>query len=477
MTQQGNEFEVIVIGSGLGGLIAATLLSKKIQPILVLKERGYQRLYFNSRYRFPPFSNLSERCVKTALLQKIVQALGLTGPMSLRGQGKKGKMSCQVILPKARVDLHDDRSLLQEEWRREFPGEVAQIETFYQEMEHLRSLLKKSKRDFFPLQPPSWIRRWLPVHPPPEMTVAERLSPLSKEFRTFIDLQLIASGNLYPDRFPLSLGAYLLSHDPAEEWMSNLDLVKLEQGVSEKFLQSGGKIEEIGKIERVDADWRKGFTVSMGGNPKVYRAKSLIFNSPLPHLSNIEGKGGRLLSGWTRRIQPRYLILPLYMGIVEKVVPVGMADHLVSILDLERPYEGGNLLFVALSPKGDETQAPEGRRALTVQSLMPIEKWGPGSWMECQKGVMSHLSHLIPFLDHYVEFVDADWTQSRVSRWSFPDFIYGMTSDFQWRDGIVPTRISSHLYFTGKENHPYLGFEGEALSGLMVAAQVLKQHS
>jgi hypothetical protein len=51
-----------------------------------------------------------------------------------------------------------------------------------------------------------------------------------------------------------------------------------------------------------------------------------------------------------------------------------------------------------------------------------------------------------------------------------------MPGDFQWRERIVPTRISKDLYFTGKENHPHLGLEGEVLSGLMVAEQILKKY-
>jgi len=37
------------------------------------------------------------------------------------------------------------------------------------------------------------------------------------------------------------------------------------------------------------------------------------------------------------------------------VVPVGMQDLLVSILDLEKPYEEGNVLFLSLVPKGTNT--------------------------------------------------------------------------------------------------------------------------
>jgi phytoene dehydrogenase-like protein len=171
------------------------------------------------------------------------------------------------------------------------------------------------------------------------------------------------------------------------------------------------------------------------------------------------------------------VLIPLFLGIREKVVPVGMRDLLVSILDLNKPYEGGNLLFISLSQKGDESEAPEGRRALIVESLMIPKRWDPDLFVEHQKGVMKHLNHLFPFLEENIEFTDWDWVNEQFSCWSYPHFLYETTSDFQWREGVVPNRISNNFYFIGKESFPYLGIEGEVLSGLIVAQQILEKYS
>jgi hypothetical protein len=171
------------------------------------------------------------------------------------------------------------------------------------------------------------------------------------------------------------------------------------------------------------------------------------------------------------------MLIPLFLGIHEKAVPVGMKDLLVSVLDLSKPYEGGNLLFLSLSQKGDETKAPNGRRALTVESLILPGEWSPDSFIEHRKGVMKHLNHLFPFLEENIEYTDWDWANKQCLCWSYPHFYYETTSDFQWRKGIVPNRISKRFRFVGKENFPYLGMEGEVLSGLMVAQQILKEYS
>jgi len=233
-------------------------------------------------------------------------------------------------------------------------------------------------------------------------------------------------------------------------------------------------MEEIEGVERVERGWRKGFTLSLKKDGRALRSKFLIFNSPLHCLSNFMVKKRRRLLKWGEKIQTRYVLIPLFLGICEKVVPVGMRDLLVSILDLNKSYEGGNLLFISLSQKGDETEAPNGRRALIVESLMIPQKWDSDSFVEHQKGVMKHLSYLFPFLEEYIEFMDWDWAKKQFSCWSYPHFIYEATSNFLWREGVVSNRISKNFYFIGKENFPYLGLEGEVLSGSMVAHQILE---
>jgi phytoene dehydrogenase-like protein len=491
MKWQGDEYEVIILGSGLGGLIAGAYLSKEHHPVLLLKENQYQSSYKEKGYRFIPFSNFSEKRIKGTLLRRISKDLDIPSFISQRGETRwdetklikpKQKVAFQVILPKSRIDLFNQRSMLQMELEREFPKEIAQIENFYTEMEELQPLLKMEKAkekpgSFFPIQPRSLIKRWWPFNPLPKGRIDQRLAPFSREFREFIKLQWVSWGNLFSDQFPISLANYLLFHDGTDEWESEIDLEILREKILGKFLQSGGKIEEIERVERVEKRWRRGMTLSLKGDARAFRSQFLIFNSPLHRLSTLLGKKGRRLSKWGERIPPRYVLIPLFLGVREKVIPVGMRDLLVSILDLNKPYEGGNLLFLSLSQKGEEKKAPDERRALTVESLMIPDKWDSDSFAEHQKGVMKHLSYLFPFLEEHIEFMDWDWANHHYPCWSYPHFFYETPSHFQWREGVVPNQISKGFYFIGKENFPYLGMEGEVLNGLMVAQNIIKKYS
>jgi phytoene dehydrogenase-like protein len=490
MKRNGDEYEVIVVGSGFGGLVAAALLAYHNCKVLLLKESSYHPFYVRGGYRFVPFSNFSERRLRLALLQRISQALNLPSLIRDREDARKSetkserpkqKVAFQVILPKSRIDLFYHRSMLEVEWKREFPEELSRIESFYNEMDRIQSLLKKMKTEdawsVFPHGPSPWIKRWFPFQSLPKATMDEKLFSFSREFREFIQLQLISWGNVDSRRFPIFLASYLLSSEGAEKWVSNPDAEKMAKGIFEKFLQSGGIVEEIEGVEKIDIGWwRKKFTLKVTGEKKTIGSKFLIINSPLHRVSPFLGKREKLLSKWSEKIQPRYALLPIFLGIDEKVVPVGMRDLLVSILDLEKPYEGGNLLFLSLSQKGDETTAPEGKRALMVESLMSVKKWNESSLEEHLKSVMGHVQRLFPFHEGYIEFTDCSWANRQFLCWSYPHFHYETGQDFKWGEGVVPNRISKNLYFVGKENFPYLGIEGEVTSGWRVAKQILERY-
>ena len=302
MSQHPNDSEVIVLGSGLGGLIAATLLVKERHRVILLKEKDYQSSYRREGYQFTPFSNFSEKRLKPALLRRVSEELGL--PFSeqdlendfpgKRGFGTTGGVPFQVILPKARIDLFDDPSLLQMEWRREFPRELDRIEALYDEFSKLLRLLesgeKKGDSPFFPLAERSFIRKGLSFLSPSRNERDERLSSFSGEFNELIRLQLIAWGNLYSDAFPISLIAYLLLREGRGEWASHVDVERMEAKIIDAFVQSGGEVEEIEKVQRVDKKWRKGFTIALEGNRRVFRSSSLILNAPLHSFIGLLGK-------------------------------------------------------------------------------------------------------------------------------------------------------------------------------------------
>lgn len=473
--QKPTEYEVIILGSGLGGLIAGTLLLTKARSVLLLMEKGSQSYFRKGGYRFIPFSSLSEKNLKFDLIQAVSQRLGLSIVEREVSQGdeekKKEKVSFQVILPKSRIDLYQNWFFLRKELKREFPKEIFEIEKFYDEMAKIRASLKGLK-GYQSLSLP------LPMQAPRPLMknrfYFER-SPFSKEFKRFLQLQLVSYGNYHSDWFPIPFIAFGLLNEETDKSIPYIDLETFKNHIFKKFLDSGGRVEEIERVGRIEMGWRRGWTIFLDEGRSWYHSNILIFNSPLHPLAPLLGGKRKKISKFERKIQPHYLLIPMFLGVQEKVIPVGMGDLLISILDLENSFEGGNLLFLSLSPNGDESMAPEGKRALTVEGLMSFDKWNQGLFDAFKDGVLNHLKRLIPFFEDHLEFIDWEWAFEQVTKWSYSHFIYEGKGDFNWKDGVIPIRMLKNLYLTGKENFPYLGLEGEILSGLKAGEEILKR--
>ena len=474
MERRINKGKVMILGSGLGGLLAGALLSRENLEVFLFKEKRYRPSYVREGFRFTPFSNFSEIRIKPTLLQELSRISPLRLPVDAEEEGRQLKLAFdktrreigfQVVLPNRRIDLFSDPSHSRREWRREFPNEVDRIENLYQELGHLQPL------SFSPTR--SWIKRWFSFDRFRKESIEEKLSLFSKDFRQFIHLQLVSQSNLYSHRLPLVLSTSLLLNEEGSS--PNLNAERLRKILLDELISSGGEVEEIAGVEKVEFKWRKGIFLSPSGDQRTWQGDSLILNSPFHRLRGFMGeKKGRLWPKWGKKVQPRYGLFPVFLGIREEVVPVGMKDHLVSLLDSDKPVEGGNVLFITLSPKGNTNQAPEKKRALVAEGLIPFGKWDQVSTEEQQKGVMRHLHHLIPFLDRYVEFEDSGYGKEQISCWSYPHFLYETTYPFRRQEGVVPTQLTKNLYFVGKESFPHFGLGGEILGGWKVAQQILK---
>ncbi len=467
-----DSIDVVVLGEGLGGLIAATLLVQSHLHVLLIKEKDYRPVYVREGYRFVPFSNVQEKGIKAHLIQKISSMLSLPKFPDLPEDGG----SCQIILPQARIDLFSHGPLFEREMRREFPKEVEDIRRVYTLMTKIKESLDKEKKEkeeeVFPLSPfPSLWKRVKGFSRKKEL-LNRKLSSLSKEFKDYLKLQILAKGNLIPDQIDLSLASYLLI---SKFGFRGIPSERMKEILFEKFIESGGEVLDLEGLEALEKGGQDRFRLSFKNGGRAIHSKFLLLNAPLHRISERFDFLQRRLSKWTKKIRPSFQILPLFLGIREKGIPVGMKDFLVSILDLDRSYEDGNVIFLSLSPRGEESQAPEGRRALLAEGLIAINQWDSISMDRFQKGVISHLKYLVPFFEEFVEFVDFQWTLEQANKISYPHLIYETDSNFRWREGIVPLRVSKSLFFTGKENFPYLGVEGEILGGIWVGREILRK--
>ena len=363
---QTSEQDVIVLGSGLGGLTAAALLSRKGLSVLLLREKASGSSCVRDGYHFVPFSNFSERQVRPEIVKWLSDVLALS-PSSpppeeadhpeRKSTFSKDRVSFQVLLPNSRIDLFAEREKLLKEWEREFPEEATRLDEFHHKMDLLARKLKKgrSKLNAWPFCL-SESRGFFTRGFTSDTTLD--LSSFSREFQQLIRLQLISWGSFMTDEFPEPLAAYLLSRDRLSLPFPASDSEDLKRRILAALVDRGGRIEEIDGIEEAKSHWRRGVTIISGEDKKEFRSRVLIINAPLHRMAQVPGTVGERLSRYRTRIRPRYVCLPLFLGLQEEVIPVGMRNLLVSVADLEKPYEGGNALFISLSPEGERERPP-----------------------------------------------------------------------------------------------------------------------
>lgn len=478
MSEKRERYDVIVIGSAIGGLFSASLMAKMNISVLILKEKNYETSLLKNGYRFIPFSNFSEINLNKKLIDWIFEELDISWQpfrkaLSDESEIRK-RISYQVLLPDNRIDVTDEALLFRIELEREFRNELDKIGDFFDEIRKIRDFLKDIKSrevpsGFFPVRRANLFVKWISSFFKRER-MDKRLLRFSKEFREFIKAQLIAYGNFYPKQPSLYVSAYSLLKG-LEDIDKTIDIEKLNTHIINRFYSTEGKIHEVGKIERVERK-KDRFIINLDGGEKVLESRFIVINHPFKNISYFTNNESHHLLKWEKLIRPYYTIIPIFLGIKEKVVPVGMKNLLVSIFDLNKPYESGNLIYISISPTGDEFWAPRARRALVVEAL--IHNGGINSLDESfKRQVFSHLYNIIPFLEDYIDFVDFDWAEKQMTCWSYPYFIYGVEKSFDWRAGIIPNKLSKNLFFIGKENFPYLGLEGEIISGYLTAHNIL----
>jgi hypothetical protein len=168
-----------------------------------------------------------------------------------------------------------------------------------------------------------------------------------------------------------------------------------------------------------------------------------------------------------------------YLGLEEKVIPLGMEDNLL----LMREDDGGPLglkcCFLALSSAGSE-MAPKGKRSLTVTSFLSADTLADltrDQVTEIRDDLLLALESVIPFLGEGLDHFSSDLSdlgpadELRLNR----PLGTGITA---WIPGIigrmaVATRYKGRVAII-KPTPNELGIEGEALAALSAAGVLRK---
>ena len=380
--------DVIVIGSGIGGLTTAALLAKDGYHVTVMEAQTYPggsaSTFFHKGYRFDSGATVAGGFQPNGPHYLVGKLLDLDWNVHTYDPAWVVHMpECEIALTR------DNKDVL-----RAFPQSAG----FWDQQSHIADQGWSLSAQGLPW-PPTNIAEVMQIakvgitNLPSDLQIIPFALMSAKqwmglhglnnnpEFVRFIDGQLLISAQT------TSQNAYALYSATA------LDLAR--QGVYHAKGGIGGIAEQlVGKIRELGGDvlFRQNVTRIAVENDSVsgvwakkgrrtqhedfYPADFVIANTTPWSLEQLlDANAPEPLRRENKRRDTTSGAFVLHLGVKSAFLPDEFADHHQFLMDVDGPMGEGRSLFMSVSPGWDSTRAPEGERAVTVTTHTRVQPW------------------------------------------------------------------------------------------------------
>ena len=383
-----SEYDVIVIGSGIGGLVTATQLAAKGLQVLVLESYlipGGSAGYFEREgYRFDVGASMIFGFGDRGTTNLLTRALATVG-QSL--ETLPDPVQIHYHLP-GEIDLkvHRDYEQFLQELIAKFPQEAKGIRQFYDECWQVFNCL--NAMDLLSLEEPRYLLRVFFQHPgaclglvkylPQNVGDIARRYIQDPALLKFIDMECYCWSVVPADLTPMMNAGMVFS----DRHYGGINYPKGGVGkIAEKLVtgleKAGGEIRYQSRVTQILQNGKTAIGVQLANGEKLY-ARRIVSNATRWDTF------GKLLNGealpakeqrWQNRYQPSPSFLSLHLGVKADLLPAGTECHHILLENWDDLEKEQGTVFVSIPTLLDPSLAPPDHHIIHAFTPSWLEHW------------------------------------------------------------------------------------------------------
>lgn len=489
------EFDAIVIGSGIGGLVTATQLAAKGAKVLVLERYlipGGSAGYFEREgYRFDVGASMifgfGDQGT-TNLLTKALQAVNV----SL--ETIPDPVQIHYHLPDG-LDLrvHRNYEKFLQEIIEYFPQERHGIRQFYNECWNVFNCLNAI--ELRSLEEPRYLTRVFLQHPGACLGLVKYLpqnaGDIARQYITdptllkFIDIECYCWSVVPAEMTPMINAGMVFSdrHYGGVNYPKG-GVGQIAQKLVEGLIRAGSQIRYKARVTQILIEQGQAVGVQLATG-EVYRAKRIVSNAtrwdtfeqllPPEKMPAAEKK-------WQQRYQKSPSFLSLHLGVEADVLPLGTDCHHIILEDWNQMEAPEGTLFVSIPTLLDPNLAPEDYHILHVFTPSWVDDWQDMAADEYEEKkeeaagrIIERLEKFFPGLDAGLDYMEIGTPRTHRRYLGRMDGSYGPIPrrKLQGLLGMPFNRTSiPGLYCVGDSTFPGQGLNAVAFSGFACAHRI-----